>query len=89
MKQKLPKQATSKRWCELLNINPKDILDPDGWDRGDNFWYDFNQKLISKLMFDNKISASTCSGTAFEYCRKLTKDEIEKYRENKNDSKRD
>jgi len=77
MEPKLPKRATSKRWCELLNINPKDILDPDGWDRSseDNFWYDFNQKLISKLMFDNKIIASTCKDTAVKYCIGLDKNQ--------------
>jgi len=87
MKTKLPQQTTSFRWCQLLNINPEDILDPDGWDRSsdDNFWYDFNQKMISKLMFDNKISASTCKGTAFEYCRELTRIEIEKYKESKDE----
>ena len=79
---------TSFKWCQELGINPADIIDPDGWDRSsdDNFWYDFNQKMISKLMFDHKIRNSSCTGTALEYYMKLTKIKIENYKENKNET---
>jgi len=71
---------TSLKWCQHFNIDPKDIIDPDGWDRSndDNFHYDFNQRTITLLAFNNKISMSTCQGIAFEYCKKLTEEEIKK-----------
>ena len=68
---------TSLKWCKELGIDPADIIEPNGWDRSSdyNFWYDFNQRAISKLMFDHKIKQSTCRDTAFEYCKKLQGEE--------------
>ena len=66
---------TSLKWCQHFNIDPKDIIDPDGWDRSndDNFHYDFNQRTITLLAFNNKLSMSICKDTALEYFIELKK----------------
>lgn len=50
---------TSQEW---YNEIPKEyeliILDPDGWDRT-NYEYSFNEELISKEEFMNRVSYST------------------------------
>lgn len=55
------KLKTSKEWNELV---PKEfmlrIMDPDGWDRS-NWDYSFNEELITKEEFINRVSQSTIS----------------------------
>ena len=50
---------TSKEWYNLV---PKEhklvILDPDGWDRK-NYEYSFNEELITKEEFKQRVSKST------------------------------
>ena len=65
---KSKKRRTSIEWCDYFEINSKDILDPDGWNRT-NFHYDFFQKEITYSQFDDKVGSSTCQRTAWEYCR--------------------
>ena len=52
-------KRTSKEW---LALTPKEwglqILDPDGWDRM-NYEYSFNQELITKDVFMNRVIGST------------------------------
>lgn len=56
---------TSIEWYELI---PKEyglvIYDPDGWDRK-NYEFSFNQELITKDEFKNRLFQSTvlCNGT--------------------------
>lgn len=59
-------KKTSKDWHELV---PKEwkliIYDPDGWDRS-NYDYSFNQELITKKEFMDRVFRSTlmCNGHA-------------------------
>ncbi|MFX0184083.1 MAG: hypothetical protein ACFE95_13455 [Candidatus Hodarchaeota archaeon] len=62
------RKRTSIEWCDYFEIHPKDIIDPDGWDRA-NFHYDFFQKEITYQQFDDKIGTSTCQGIAWERYR--------------------
>lgn len=60
---------TSKEWYESIpsGFNLK-ILDPDGWDR-QNLVYSFNEELITKTEFINRLSDSTisCHMSFFEF----------------------
>lgn len=55
-----PELKTSQQWYDLI---PKEfefgIYDPDGWDRT-NYEYSFNQELITKEEFLNRVQRSTC-----------------------------
>lgn len=52
-------KKTSKEWYKLVPIEFKlTILDPDGWDRT-NYDYSFNQELITKNEFMNRLASST------------------------------
>lgn len=61
-------RKTSREWERLA---PKEwklvIMDPDGWDRT-NYHYSFDEELITKEEFMNRVSRSTCmcSRTMFE-----------------------
>ena len=55
----MPTVRTSKQWEELVPKKYKlVIMDPDGWDRK-NFDWSFNQELITKDEFMNRIARST------------------------------
>ncbi len=50
---------TSKEWYDLVYKEHKLlILDPDGWDRK-NYEYSFNEELITKEEFKQRVSKST------------------------------
>lgn len=54
--------ATKKTSLDWYNEIPKDlgfvIYDPDGWDRS-NYEFSFNQELITKEEFMNRVASST------------------------------
>ena len=50
-------KETSNKWCEILKINPKHILDADGWDKV-NFDYSFYEEKISKAKFMRRLEES-------------------------------
>lgn len=56
-----PELKTSHQWYDLV---PKEyklrIMDPDGWDRS-NWGYSFNEELITKDEFMNRVGSSTVS----------------------------
>lgn len=60
---------TSKEWYEAIPsaFNLK-ILDPDGWDRK-NLVYSFNEELITKQEFLNRLQESTiqCHISFFDF----------------------
>lgn len=62
-------RKTSKEWYESVpsQFNLK-ILDPDGWDRK-NLIYSFNEELITKAEFLDRLSDSTisCHMSFFEF----------------------
>jgi hypothetical protein len=50
---------TSKDWCNIAHKKYKLIIyDADGWDRR-NYEHSFNQELIDKNEFMNRVSRST------------------------------
>lgn len=56
----MKKTKTSQQWYDEI---PKElgfvIMDPDGWDRR-NYEYSFNEELITKREFLNRVGSSTC-----------------------------
>ena len=53
-------KMTSSEWMDLLDQGIT-ILDADGWQR-DNFNYSFNEELISKREYMNRLTQSTVLG---------------------------
>ena len=59
-------KKTSKEWYKLVPEKyDLKIFDPDGWDRS-NYEYSFNEELITKKEFVNRVMNSTIS------CKLLT-----------------
>lgn len=54
-----PITKTSNEWIKEEEYTEIIIMDPDGWDR-QNYEYSFNEELITKEEFFNRLSLSTC-----------------------------
>ena len=53
------KLKTSEEWQKLCKVK---VMDPDGWDRSNNYHYDWYEKKISRLEFEKRLAISTVSG---------------------------
>ncbi len=52
------KLRTSDEWQKEVQV---EVLDPDGWDRG-NFRYSWYEELITQKEFERRCLSSTCMG---------------------------
>ncbi len=56
----LPRKKTSEEWIKEIPAEFKfKLLDPDGWDRGDGWQYEFHEQLITKEEFKKRLMTST------------------------------
>lgn len=50
---------TSADWLEQDCFKHVTLMDPDGWDRGGNFEYEFRERLLTKSEVEDRLMAST------------------------------